>query len=133
MSSVVWVYGEDAYRASEFSKSYPRTLGVDTVDRLPDGVANVVLAQALLGVSLLGDKKLVIAKNPQFFLNPSSPESLQLIDDVIGRIPSGHYLLLITTKGGDGRTKGVQALKKVSKVHEFPSFKDWEYGKVREW
>lgn len=133
MSSVVWLQGDDAYRRAEFAQHHSLKLGVETVDRLPDGASNSLLAQSILGVSLLGDSKLVVAKDPQFLTSPSAPESIRFVETVVAHVPSGHYLLLISSKSVDGRTKAVQALKKCAQVHEFTAFKEWEFGKVREW
>ncbi len=133
MSSVTWIYGDDLFRVAEFIRVLPQRLKVETVDRLPDGASNEALIQSVLGVSLFGGIKLIVAKDPHCLTSPSSPESSRFIETTFTSIPKGHYLLLVSSKSVDGRTKGAQLLKKLSTVHELTSFKEWESGKVREW
>lgn len=133
MSSVHWVYGDDGYQVMSFVREFSHSSSYETVDRLPDGASNEVVVQAVLGTSLFGEVKLVIAKDPQFLTQLAAPESLRVISDVLSSVPDGHTIVLVSTKVPDGRTKAVQALKKVAKVHEFLQFKDWEQGKVLDW
>ena len=132
MASVTWAYGDDAFRVREFAKGLPSKLNVETVDHLPDGASNGSIMDAVLGVSLLGTTKLVVVRDPAFLSAVTSPDSLTMVTQ-LASIPQGHYLLILSTKTVDGRTKLAQALKKVTEVHEFTSFKEWEGAKVREW
>jgi DNA polymerase III delta subunit len=133
MSAVTWVFGDDSFRVAEMIRVLPQRLKVETIDRLPDGASNAAVVQSVLGVSLLGGIKLIVSKDPQFLTSPSAPESIRFIESTLAAIPDGHYLLLVSSRSVDGRTKGAQLLKKLATVHELNSFKEWESGKVREW
>lgn len=133
MTSLTWVYGDDVFRVGEFVRSLQHRFAVDVVDRMPDGVDNDTLAQSILGVSLLGGRKLIVAKDPACLTQASNPESVRFLESTASSVPPGHFLVFISTKSVDGRTKAAQFLKKRAETHEFATFKEWELGKAREW
>ena len=133
MGILHWLTGDDMFRLNNELKKLTHQSDYEFVDRLPDGASHEQLIQSVLGMSLLGGTKLIVAKDPQFLTQPGAPESLKCIDTICRNLPNEHSLVVVSTKSVDGRTKLAQILKKNAKVHEFSTFKEWEWAKIKEW